>query len=118
VRTWATHYRGLVLITSSARPADTVDAKRFPAVTSERLGVAVCIVDLVDVRPANASDYYQCGEFDPSGQVAWVMREPVAVEPIRVKGALGLRAVPPELVRELLRVSSPKARELLTRSAA
>lgn len=98
VRSWTTRYRGPVLITASASHSRTDDARIHQRVSDERLGITVCVVNLVDVRPATADDFDACGGFDPSGSLAWVLASPKLVSPLRVRGALGLRHVESSLL--------------------
>jgi hypothetical protein len=80
VRTWRTDYRGALLIcASSAKGVDHTLPR----------GVALCIVDLVDVRPMVPADEpaAHCWVQDA---YAWVMTSPRAVEHARVRGQLRL----------------------------
>lgn len=94
IRTWTTRYRGPVLILACAAPSRTPDAKtaaskfEFGALD---LGVSVCVVDLVDVRPVTvaADDERACCPVI-AGEFAWVLRDPRRVHPAAVKGRLGL----------------------------
>jgi hypothetical protein len=56
IRTWRTKMRGQLLICSSASPSRNVDASRIEIEGPPALGVTMCIVDLVDCRPFEASD--------------------------------------------------------------
>jgi hypothetical protein len=89
-RSWTTRYRGPLLICASQR-GDWVSAlaskKLRDAPTP--LGVALCIVDLVDVRPARPGDERAACCHVHDGFV-WEFREPRCVEPVPVKGKLGL----------------------------
>lgn len=78
-RTWETSYRGpLVICASNSWGADE------PCPASERAkyprGVAVCVVDLVEIRES---------EEEP-GVYEWLLENPVRVEPVPVKGKLHL----------------------------
>lgn len=77
-RTWATHYRGPLLIVSSRRP------EIAPA------GYAVSIVELVDCRLMTRSDEAaaQCAIYPKA--YAWVLRNIRKIEPFPVKGSLGV----------------------------
>ncbi len=77
-RSWATKYRGPLLIVSSRRPLI------HPA------GYALAIVELTDCRPMRPSDgrLAYC-ELYP-GAFAWLLRNIHAIEPFPIKGSLGL----------------------------
>lgn len=78
IRTWTTHYRGDLLIVSSASP------KIEPA------GCALCIVRLADVRPMTKDDEAAaCCSWDPT-YISWVLTDIRRIEPFPVKGRLGL----------------------------
>ena len=69
-RSWATRYRGPLLICAARTAADNC---RGP------YGVAIVLVDLVDCRkPAN------------DGKVQWVLKNPRRVQPVPVRGRLGV----------------------------
>ena len=77
-RTWATKYRGELLIVSSKRPP------------IEPAGCTVALADLVDCRPMSADDEAAaCCEVYP-GAFAWVLGNIRTVAPVPVKGALGI----------------------------
>jgi hypothetical protein len=78
IRTWTTHYRGDLLIVSSASP------KIEPA------GCALCIVRLADVRPMTKDDEVAaCCSWDPT-YISWVLTDIRRIEPFPVKGRLGI----------------------------
>ena len=104
IRSWSTSYRGPVLITSGARAATCEHARRWTnerPVDPSRLGITVCVVDLVDVREGATRDARAAGGFDPTGYFSWVLRSPRAVRDLPVKGGLGLRHADPAIVRKL-----------------
>lgn len=86
VRTWRTEYRGPLLICASAKP----DSRRI-ALPFEvgPLGMCLCIVDLVDIREGTARDQRHA-LVNAVGKYCWVLRNPRLVEPIPIKGRLGL----------------------------
>jgi hypothetical protein len=91
LRTWRTDYRGRLLITASANPAkcrvelDDGTTRILPA------GCLVCVVDLVDCRPATAADSdAACCDVVDNGLFAWVLANPRPVQPEPVKGRLNL----------------------------
>lgn len=80
VRTWDTRYRGPLLICASAKTCGDLPT-----------GVAVCVVQLVDVRPITTDDESAaCCAVDPATEFAWVLADPVPLEPTPIKGRLGL----------------------------
>lgn len=84
-RTWATDYRGELLIVSSKTP---------PIVPA---GAAVALVDLVDCRPMLASDQpAACCDIYPNA-FAWVLQNIRPVRPVAVRGSLGIYETPVEL---------------------
>jgi hypothetical protein len=103
-RTWATDYRGELLIVSSKHPP------------IEPAGSAVAIARLVECRPMTAADEEAaCCDIYPKA-VAWVFQGVRPVEPFPVRGQLGIYQIecspkilrrPPEpvltCVRELFR---------------
>ena len=91
VRTWRTDYRGPVVIVASKSPARLRDVDQH--VQLRRLaprGVAVCIVDLVDIIPGLALHRNRTGGFDPTGQWCWVLTNPRRIKQVPVLGKLGL----------------------------
>lgn len=89
-RTWDTQYRGPLLICSSKgwdrgaiTPTEARDLKY-------RYGVALCVVDLVDVRELTEDDTHHSLCAYEAGCFAWVLKNPRPVAPIAVKGRLGL----------------------------
>lgn len=77
-RTWATPYRGPLLIVSSKRP------NIAPA------GSAVAIAKLVDCRRmTKADETAACCNIYPNA-VSWVFEDVQRIRPIPVKGALGV----------------------------
>jgi len=77
-RTWATDYRGPILIVSSRSP------KIEPA------GFALAIADLVDCRPMTHQDEpaARCGVYPNA--YSWVLRNIRKIHPFPVRGKLGI----------------------------
>jgi hypothetical protein len=77
-RTWATDYRGPILIVSSRLP------KIDPA------GYALAIADLADCRPMTRQDEpaARCGVYPNA--YSWVLRNIHKIPPFPVRGKLGL----------------------------
>lgn len=91
-RKWNTHYRGDLIICSSANP------KIEPA------GYALCIVELYDVRMMTEEDEEAaCYEIYPNAH-AWLLRNLRLIQPIfPVKGQLNIFSLEiPEYVEGLL----------------
>ena len=82
VRTWSTKYRGPLVICAS----------KFPKISSQPTGCAVCVVDLIDVRPITQDDAAAaCCDVDPSREFAWVLSSPRAIPSLPfVSGRLGI----------------------------
>lgn len=77
-RTWATPYRGELLLVSSKSP------KIEPA------GCAIAVAELVDCRPMTKADEEAAKCKCYPNAVAWFLRNVQAIEPFLVKGKLGL----------------------------
>jgi len=82
VRSWVTAYRGPLLICAS----------KSPAVEGLPSGVAVCTVELVDVRRVTLDDAAAAGcAVNPFTEFAWLLANPTPLEsPVPVSGKLGL----------------------------
>lgn len=97
-RTWATGYRGPVLIHSSLRPdaiaPDEIERRFGVSPPAEQpLGGVVGVADLVDCVPVNSSRWYA------QGHHALVLARARPLPFVRWKGALSLRAAPAELLK-------------------
>lgn len=98
LRTWTTRYRGPLLICASAaidapwRQRNAIWYREHKARLP--LGVTVCVVDLVDVRPATAADEeLACGPV-AAGEFAWILGQTRACPRRALSGRLGLFDVP------------------------
>lgn len=82
VRTWSTKYRGPLVICAS----------KSPKISDAPTGCAVCIVDLIDVRPITHSDAASaCCGVDPSREFAWILSSPRLIPSLPpVSGRLGI----------------------------
>lgn len=105
-RTWATSYRGPVLIVSSKamdQHAIGLAIEFGYEPTTIPLGVAICTAELVDCRPFQyADERHALVRFDPmERRFAWVLRDVRRVEPVAIKGALGVYEVDDALIRHL-----------------
>jgi len=94
-RTWATRYRGDLLICTSAKMAPDWEylGKTY------QLGIALCIVELVDCRLMTRADELTTWCSVYQGAYAWVLGKVRPVTPVRVKGRQRLFEVefPPEV---------------------
>jgi hypothetical protein len=85
LRRWPTRYRGPVLILAGAGVWRGTDYPIGPR------GVAICVVELVDVRAVTAADADAACIEPPAGfGFAWLLSNPRAVQNAPVKGRLGL----------------------------
>lgn len=100
-RTWETKYRGPLLICASSKDSGLwIDVEVGGVVETLPLptGCMMCVVNLVDVRPAKAAEVKAAGgEWHP-GIFAWVFEGGYEVEPEPVKGRLNLFEVPDEAI--------------------
>lgn len=87
IRSRATKHRGPLLIVSSLGVAP--ELALFPEHDPGR-GVALCIVDVIDCRPATSADLGAACVAPPDGSFAWVLANPRPVEPFHVRGQLGI----------------------------
>lgn len=84
-RKWTTKYRGRILICSSKRPAAAgLNLIDYP------LGVAMCTINLVDIREMLKSDEEMacCDYYEDA--YAWCLLDVCKVEPIPIRGKLQL----------------------------
>lgn len=100
LRSWPITYRGPLVIVSSASP-DRAELRRFD-LASAPLGVTVAVVDVIDVRPASASDAAAAFSAPEPGDYAWCLADVRPVEPVRIRGRLGLYDVDEGLVRVVM----------------
>jgi hypothetical protein len=81
IRSRLTHYRGELLICSAASPK------------IEPFGQALCIVDVVGVKPFEPEDAEAaCTDWEPDS-FAWILENPRPIELFPVKGQLGFYSV-------------------------
>jgi len=90
VRSWATKYRGPLLITASAK-----GPPRLPT------GCTICIVDLLDCRPITVADLPHALCDACEADFAWVLANPRQVARLPVRGKLSTWTPPPELLAAL-----------------
>lgn len=92
VRTWRTSYRGPLLVTASARPADIEAELDNGCTVLLPAGVACCVVDLGDITPfTRHHEEAACCDWD-TNLYAWHLTQPRPVVPTPVRGKLGLWA--------------------------
>lgn len=96
IRTWRTDHRGPLLIVAS-RTRDTNTDLKTPNF-DERLGMSVCLVELVNVRDGTRNDSARAGGVDPTGKFVWEFIDPQPVLPTRIQGRLWVFDVPDELI--------------------
>ncbi len=109
-RTWSTSYRGPLVIHAGVRIhkgelviAGSMRASaKLMAETNPRLyplGVVVCLVDLVNVRPMVFEDERaaMCELYE--GAFAWELKNPRILRPKKVKGQLGIWNIEAKIVQ-------------------
>jgi hypothetical protein len=96
LRSWSTKYRGPVLILAGSGVWRGTEHPIGPR------GVALCVVDLVDVRAVNVGDG-EAACIVPSEDFgfAWVLANPRSVRQVPAKGRLGLYAPSSELLEAI-----------------
>ena len=84
-RTWSTKYRGRLLICSGKTPVAQILRVTTPDML---LGMGLCTVNLVNVRPYLESDCTaSCCDYCPNAY-AWVLEDIRPLQPFPVKGML------------------------------
>jgi len=93
-RKWKTNYRGDVLIHASKAYSSSANLPNLPdgMRNSFQFGGVIGVAELVDCVSASKSKWFE-------GPFGFVLRNPRPIPFIEWPGALGLRDVPPELVR-------------------
>ena len=88
LRSWSLEYRGELLLVSGLR----FDPRGAPFDVDGPRGVAVCVVELVDIKRATPDDSdAACFPVDAAAELfAWVVANPRRVAPTPVRGVLGL----------------------------
>jgi len=98
LRTWSTNYRGPLLICSSMGVSKEGMLQWGGSGNNLQMprGVAICIVELVDVRPWETSDEYtaRTAPSDDRPHFSWVLRPICQTAPVPIKGQLSLFSVP------------------------
>lgn len=112
LRSWDTPHRGPLLICASN--VWHASGERLHGRLGT-LGVAVCLVDLLDCRPVTPDDSKgACVDVTrvPGYSIAWVLARPVRVEAVPVKGQLRLftpQGLPPHFEAWLARrIQTPR----------
>lgn len=89
LRSWATPYRGPLAIHAGLTVARAAALElKVGASECQPRGVILCVVDLVDIRPADYR-YDGRGTFSVASW-EWVLKRPRRVAPVAVSGKLGL----------------------------
>lgn len=97
LRSWSTKYRGPILILAGS---NVWRGSEHPIIGP--LGVSLCLVNLIDVRPVVASDTEAACIVPPDGfDFAWVLANPREVRRVPVKGKLGLYSVDEALLKAI-----------------
>lgn len=97
IRKQRTSHRGPLLICAGLQASSTIDAAILAYVTGDQLdaalaaprGVALCVVDVIDCRPATPEDAAAACVAPADGTWAWVLSDPRPVEQQRVTGKQG-----------------------------
>jgi hypothetical protein len=99
VRSWYTDYRGPLVICSSQSP------ERMTGFYTDNApkGVAICLVELVAVRPTKPEDEGRACAWgrDLDGLFAFMLENARGLPPVPVTGRLGFFEPPPALARVL-----------------
>lgn len=88
-RRWRTSYRGDLLICAGKKPLSPFLARCAPQYLDFPLGVALCIVELYDVRtlPLDDAAGWRAAACDPYPDAwAWMIRNVRRIEPVPVTG--------------------------------
>jgi hypothetical protein len=94
-RTWATRYRGLVLIqASTSRTSMGLSTLSDSELATLQFGGVIGVVELVDCVSTHPSEWFE-------GPFGFVLRNPRALPFVEWGGALGLRDAPFELVQRI-----------------
>ena len=100
-RTWATAYRGPILFVCSQKPS------------APESGMALCVADLIDIRPMSMDDQGAARCLFYPRAMAWILKNVRPVKPFPVRGQLGLFDVPDYLIQmeNSKQLAPPRARE-------
>lgn len=100
LRTWTVSYRGPLLICAGVSLYKGKGKDDYPEDEWPR-GVAICIVDLVDIRaPRDRDERFTGSGNAPSGrELCWVLERPRLVSPFPVRGKLSIFEVEDRLIR-------------------
>ena len=90
LRTWATKYRGPLLITVSAKKHG-----------DHPTGCTLCLVNLVDCRPATRSDARAACCNPAQDEYAWLLADATPLQQLPIKGRLSTWTPPPALLQAL-----------------
>lgn len=103
LRCWSTRYRGQILICAASARSTTQDGRRVRLTEGDDtpVGVALCIADLIDVRPAVRIDAAAAGCAPCTGEFSFVLADVRPVDNFRVLGKLGLWRPSTEIIRRI-----------------
>lgn len=93
-RSWRTNYRGPLLIHASGTKVPREYRHLVPMVSEVRQGYILCRADLVDCVEMTEEFIQSVDErelgFYSVGRFAWILENVEPVEPVKVRGSLGL----------------------------
>jgi hypothetical protein len=103
IRTWATRYRGPLLLHASGAygisEREAAARLRLPPPDPLTLGAIVGIAELVDCRPVRKEDWKSAGLPPLAGKLwAWVLAEPRPVGPVAQAGSRTLFDIDEEVL--------------------
>lgn len=101
LRTRVCHYRGLLVLCASASRSRTKDASKWPQHAGP-LGVARCVVEMVDCYPAKRKHAKGAGCMPSEGEYVWEFRHVRKLSTyVPIKGSLSFFQPTDELVAQL-----------------
>jgi hypothetical protein len=108
-RTWATSYRGPLLIHAGQRVLEDVCATKGISSAGLDRGAIIAVTELYKVRPMLSSDEAAacCPIYD--GAYSWVLRNTRVIPPIPVRGLQRLWAPPQSVLDALQRLGAQPA---------
>lgn len=95
LRTWQRSYSGDLLICASSNVwrgqfEGLIDADSWNKALKGPRGVALCVVEVLAIRPATAADASAACSMPSPRDYAWILRNVRAIPPRAVRGRLGL----------------------------
>jgi hypothetical protein len=106
LRSRPSKYRGQFVVCAGKKPA-TSDPVRARVAEERGLlaaprSVTLCIVELVECRPASGGDSQAACVTPPPGSFAWVLRVVSQLEPVPVSGSLSFWTLDDALIRRVV----------------